>query len=86
MRMAYVLFDQMTTLDFAGFYEAVTWVGILGAKERVSWDFCSNKEQVTDDRGLSINIQPQLVCPDLSGYDLIFIPGGQEGDHQSIGI
>lgn len=74
MKMAYILFDQMTTLDFVGFYEAVTWIGILGAKENVSWDFCSNKEQITDDRGLSIKIN--YVYPDLSVYDLIFVPGG----------
>lgn len=74
MKMAYILFDKMTTLDFVGFYEAVTWLGILKAKENVSWDFCSNKEQITDDRGLTIKINH--VCPDLSVYDLIFIPGG----------
>ncbi|WP_159881704.1 DJ-1/PfpI family protein [Paenibacillus puerhi] len=74
MKMAYILFDQMTTLDFVGFYEAVTWMGILGAKEKVTWDFCSNKEEVTDDRGLTIKINH--VYPDLSGYDLIFLPGG----------
>ncbi|MFC3746202.1 DJ-1/PfpI family protein [Paenibacillus sp. GCM10012306] len=74
MKMAYILFDKMTTLDFVGFYEAVTWMGILKAKENVSWDFCSNKEQITDDRGLTLKIDH--VLPDLSIYDLIFIPGG----------
>lgn len=74
MKMAYILFDGMTTLDFVGFYDVVTRMGILKAKENVSWDFCSNKEQITDDRGLSININH--VFPDLSIYDLIFIPGG----------
>jgi len=74
MKMAYILFDKMTTLDFVGFYEAVTWMGILKVKENVSWDFCSNKEQITDDRGLTIKINH--VYPDLSAYDLIFIPGG----------
>ncbi|NHN34542.1 DJ-1/PfpI family protein [Paenibacillus agricola] len=74
MKMAFILFDKMTMLDFVGFYEAVTWMGILKAKENVSWDFCSNKEQVKDDRGLTIKINH--ISPDLSGYDLIFIPGG----------
>ncbi len=74
MKMAFILFDGMTTLDFAGFYEAVTWMGILGAKENVSWDFCSNKEKIVDDRGLTMAVRQ--VCPDLSVYDLIFIPGG----------
>jgi Transcriptional regulator containing an amidase domain and an AraC-type DNA-binding HTH domain len=74
MKMAFILFDKMTSLDFVGFCEAVTWMGILQARENVSWDFCSNKEQITDDRGLTIAINH--VYPDLSVYDLIFIPGG----------
>lgn len=74
MKMAFVLFDNMTTLDFVGFYEAVTWMGILKAKENVTWDFCANKEEVTDDRGLIVKVNK--VLPDLSGYDLVFIPGG----------
>lgn len=74
MKMAFVLFDGMTTLDLTGFCEAVTWIGILKAKENVSWDFCANKEEITDDRGLTMRVNH--VNPDLSGYDLIFIPGG----------
>ncbi|MCU6794958.1 DJ-1/PfpI family protein [Paenibacillus sp. WQ 127069] len=74
MKMAYILFDKMTTLDFVGFYEAVSWLSILKAKEGVTWDLCSNKEEITDDRGMTIKIKH--VNPDLSDYDLIFIPGG----------
>lgn len=74
MKMAFVLFDGMTTLDFAGFFEAITWMGIMGAKENVTWEFCSNKEEITDDRGLTVKVTH--VYPDLSDYDLLFIPGG----------
>lgn len=74
MRMAYILFEKMTTLDFVGFHEAVSWLSILNVMEGVSWDLCANQEEITDDRGMTIKIQH--VCPDLSGYDLIFIPGG----------
>lgn len=74
MKMAFILFDQMTTLDFVGFYDAVTRLGILKAKEHMSWDFCSNKDQITDDRGLTMKINH--VYPELSGYDVVFIPGG----------
>lgn len=74
MKIAYILFDKMTTLDFVGFYDAVSWLRILKAKEGVSWDLCANKAEITDDRGMTIKIKH--VCPDLSGYDLIFIPGG----------
>lgn len=72
--MAYILFDKMTTLDFVGFFEAVSWLSILNVKEGVSWELCSNREEITDDRGMTIKIKH--VYPDLSGYDLIFIPGG----------
>jgi transcriptional regulator GlxA family with amidase domain len=74
MKMAFILFDGVTTLDFAGFYEAITWMGILGAKANVSWDFCSNKDEITDDRGLTIKVKH--VNPELSSYDLLFVPGG----------
>lgn len=74
MKMAFILFDGMTTLDFVGFYDAVTRMKILGLKENVTWDFCANKEEITDDRGLTIKINH--VDSDLSVYDLIFIPGG----------
>ncbi|SFE07312.1 cyclohexyl-isocyanide hydratase [Paenibacillus catalpae] len=74
MKIAYVLFDKMTTLDFVGFYDAVSWLRILNVKEGVSWDLCANKDEITDDRGMTIKIKH--IYPDLSGYDLIFIPGG----------
>lgn len=74
MKIAYILFDKMTTLDFVGFYDAVSWLRILKAKEEISWDLCANKEEITDDRGMTIKVNH--VCPYLSEYDLIFIPGG----------
>lgn len=74
MRIAYVMFDGMTTLDMAGVHEVLPWMLVLGAKPDLSWDFCSNKDQITDDRGLKIKIDH--VYPDLSRYDLVFVTGG----------
>ncbi|MCD9020949.1 DJ-1/PfpI family protein [Cohnella silvisoli] len=74
MRIAIIVFDQMTTLDFAGFYEAIPWMLILKAKEEVSWELCSNKEEITDDRGMTIKVKQ--VYPDLSQFNIVFIPGG----------
>jgi cyclohexyl-isocyanide hydratase len=74
MKIAYILFDKMTTLDFVGFYEAVSWLNIFKVKEDMSWDLCANKEEIVDDRGMTIKVKH--VYPDLSQYDLIFIPGG----------
>lgn len=74
MRMAFVLFDGVTSMDFVGFYEAITWLAILNAKENVSWTFCADKAEVTDDRGLKMKIDE--VLPNLGKFDLVFIPGG----------
>lgn len=79
MKMAFICFDQMTTLDLTGFSTAVTWIGILNAKENVSWDYCAAHDEVTDDRGMVIRITN--VLPDLSVYDLVFIPGGMSTRH-----
>ncbi|MUT64680.1 DJ-1/PfpI family protein [Paenibacillus sp. NEAU-GSW1] len=74
MKMAFVLFDDMTTLDFSGFHNAVTWLKRRNIMEDLSWEFCSNKKEIKDDRGMVI--QADRVLPNLSEYDLIFIPGG----------
>ena len=74
MKMAYVLFDGMTSLDYVGFYEALPWLRVLGVMEDLTWDLCADREEVTDDRGMTLRIPH--VSPDLSDYDIIFIPGG----------
>ncbi|MEK4074288.1 DJ-1/PfpI family protein [Paenibacillus sp. FSL M7-0656] len=74
MKMAFVLFDGMTSMDLAGFYEAVTWLAILKAKENVSWTFCADKEEISDDRGLKM--KSDAVLPHLGDFDLVFFPGG----------
>jgi cyclohexyl-isocyanide hydratase len=40
----------------------------------LEWRICSDKRQVTDDRGLVITADS--VNEPLGGYDLIFVPGG----------
>ncbi|QHW33533.1 DJ-1/PfpI family protein [Paenibacillus rhizovicinus] len=74
MRMAFIMFDDMTTLDLAGFHNAVTWLKKRNILENISWDYCADASEVTDDRGM--RIRADRVFPDLTAYDLIFIPGG----------
>ncbi|GLX67922.1 DJ-1/PfpI family protein [Paenibacillus glycanilyticus] len=74
MKIAFVLFDGMTSMDFVGFYEAVTWIGILKVKDNVTWAFCADKEEVTDDRGLTM--KADKILPNLGDFDLVFLPGG----------
>ena len=75
MKIAFVLFDQMTTLDFVGFYDAVTRLKIMNLMEDVSWELCALTDRVTDELGVTIEV-PQ-IAPDLSAYDMIFVPGGR---------
>jgi cyclohexyl-isocyanide hydratase len=74
MKMAFILFDGMTSLDWIGFFEAVTRLRLMEGGENVSWDFCAVKDEVVDDRG--VTCRAGRVRPDLSGYDLVFVPGG----------
>lgn len=74
MKMAFILFDDMTTLDFVGFHNAVTWLKRRSIKEDLFWDLCSNKKEVKDDRDMIIQVD--RVLPNLAEYDMIFIPGG----------
>ncbi|WP_306418286.1 hypothetical protein [Geobacillus sp. PK12] len=64
MKIAFILFDQMTTLDFVGFYDAVTRLKTMGFNENLSWDLCGTKDEINDDRGITVKIQE--VSPDLS--------------------
>lgn len=74
MKAAFVLFDNMTTLDFIGFYDAVTRLKTMKFMEDFAWKLCARTPQVSDDRGLKITVN--AVGESLAGYDLLFIPGG----------
>lgn len=74
MKIAFILFEQVTSLDFVGFYDGVTRLKSMGFIDELSWDLCGYDEQVNDDRGITYKIDK--IRPNLSDYDLIFIPGG----------
>jgi len=74
MKMAFILFQGMTSLDLIGFTDGITRLSRIRPEAKISWDYCAMSEQITDDRGLAIAI-PQIK-PDLSEYDLVFVPGG----------
>jgi cyclohexyl-isocyanide hydratase len=40
----------------------------------LEWRICSNKQQITDDRGLVLT--PDSINEPLDGYNLLFVPGG----------
>ncbi len=73
MKFAFIAFDGVTLLDLVGFYDPVARVKTMGFDPSISWDFCALKEYVEDDRGFVFKTE---VVKDLSGYDVIFVPGG----------
>ena len=58
MKTAFIVFDNMTFLDFIGFYDAVTRLKTMKFMDDFSWNVCARAgqptAQVTDDRGLKV--------------------------------
>jgi len=74
MKAAFVVFDDMTSLDFIGFYDPVTRLKSMNILADFEWRICGLTPQVVDDRGLGIRVDS--VAASLADYDLIFVPGG----------
>lgn len=74
MRIAFILFDGITFLDFAGFYDVIHRLGQFAVGKELAWDICAVTPTVTDELGLTIQVGK--VLPELSQYDLVFVPGG----------
>jgi cyclohexyl-isocyanide hydratase len=74
MKVAFIVFDRMTTLDFVGFYDPVTRLKSMKIVDDLEWRICAVTQHVVDDRGL--RIEADAVAESLSSYDMLFVPGG----------
>lgn len=74
MQIAFILYDDLTLLDFIGFYDPITRLRSMKFLPDLSWRTCATKAMVTDSFGLHIRVDQ--ITPDLSEFDAIFIPGG----------
>ena len=74
MRAAFVIFDGMTTLDFAGAFDPISRLRTMGFLPDLSWDICGIAREIRDSNG--IVLRPDRVAAPLSGYDLVVVPGG----------
>lgn len=74
MKIALVLFDGVTFLDFVGFYDVIYRLRQFEPTKDTTWDICGLTEEVTDELGMRVSVN--VIRPDLSAYDLVFIPGG----------
>lgn len=74
MKIAFVIFNGMTFLDFIGFYDVIYRLNMFEDTKGTTWDICGLSEEITDELGLTVKVN--RVKPDLSEYDLLFVPGG----------
>ncbi|MFI5156960.1 MAG: hypothetical protein ACHQEM_12280, partial [Chitinophagales bacterium] len=75
MKLAYILFNGATWLDFIGVYDPISRLKLMNYLPDLTWDLCATTKTCTDDLGLSI--LPTKIKNDLSGYDAIIVPGGR---------
>jgi cyclohexyl-isocyanide hydratase len=74
MKIAFVIFEGLTALDFVGVYDAVTRLKTMRFVEDLQWEICAYTETVSDKIGLVFT--PHKVAEPLSDYDLVIVPGG----------
>ncbi len=74
MKIAYILYDGVTLLDFIGLYDPISRLQSMKFIPQLRWDICSTQPVIKDSFGLAM--QCNRVNNDLSDYDLLFIPGG----------
>jgi imidazoleglycerol-phosphate dehydratase len=74
MKIAFIIFDGMTALDFVGAYDALTRLSTMDILPGVTWDICAQSPQVIATGGLPILATRNQES--LEGYDLLVVPGG----------
>src|SRR6476646_7067262 len=74
MRVAYIIFDGITWLDFIGIYDPISRLKSLNYLPGLTWDICSFTKTASDNFGLEI--KPGKIKNRLTGYDTVIIPGG----------
>ena len=74
MKIAYIIFNGITWLDFIGIYDPLSRLKSLKYLPDLSWDVCSFTPAVTDNFGLEI--KPDKIQNSLARYDAVIVPGG----------
>jgi cyclohexyl-isocyanide hydratase len=74
VKIAFVVFQDMTALDFVGIYDPLTRLKTMKFLPDLSWDVCAFTAQVADNTGLAF--VPDKVARPLAGYDMVVVPGG----------
>ena len=74
MKAGFIVFDQVTILDFVGVYDAFTRLKTMDYLPDMSWEVCAVTEEVRDDRGVAL--RASHVNKPLGEFDVIVAAGG----------
>jgi len=74
MKIAFVIYDIMTAMDFIGVYDALIRLKTMKFMPDVEWEICARAQEVVDGNGLKIT--PTKAGESLEGYDMVIVPGG----------
>jgi cyclohexyl-isocyanide hydratase len=74
MKVAFIIYDGMTSMDFIGVYDALTRLKTMKFMEDFEWEVCAHTEQVIDGSGLRIT--PSATGGTLQDFDITIVPGG----------
>ena len=79
MKLAYIIYDKITWLDFIGIYDPLSRLQSMNYLPNLTWNICARSTSAKDNFGLEIHATK--VKPSLSGYDAIIVPGGTGTRH-----
>jgi cyclohexyl-isocyanide hydratase len=74
MQVAFVIYDNMTALDFIGVYDPITRLRTMGFMPDLEWEIAAYSEIVSD--GVGLKFIPTQIRPSLEQFDLVIVPGG----------
>lgn len=74
MKIAFVLYDGVTLLDFAGAYDPLTRLKSMGFVPDLEYCTCARQERVRSFEGVKLAVD--RISPDLAGFDYVIVPGG----------
>jgi transcriptional regulator GlxA family with amidase domain len=74
MKVAFIIYDGMTALDFIGVYDALVRLKTMKFMHDFEWEICAYTEHVIDGSGL--RFAPTAAQVTLQDFDIIIVPGG----------
>ena len=74
MKIAFIVFNGMTVLDFVGIYDGITRLKSMGFMPALAWEICALSDHVSDDHGL--RLASTWTGRPLETFDMLVVPGG----------